>query len=396
MSAELIQFNRKDAAASPTEKVEGLDWYSEVKQVTKAAGLPMLEELLCRKVTTVRTKALSHGLRSVDGESSFITLEAFVEGVEVPGRQGFEWAEWELKARAACIAKQYEVSPEFSPESVAGFMDMVEQELGRKPEDPKEFWHTLTTVDRSRAGQQVESLQSELSEESARRVEQEELAAERQVEARNAYSLLGKIPEDFSERFGSAENLISLYQTETEASQALRTELNDSIAELHEKASVIEELQQQAFAGLSGSSVDLRAYESALEEAEQAKRFLSKFQDRRNESKAQIEQQEQTISFLRQLNGRLTQTIKTKRAENEKLRAEKESGKALNKKLSGRIRAEKNLVAKSEGLIKVERQGKVQIMQELQRARRGKLVAFAGLVLVTSFSITLAAVLLTA
>jgi len=35
-------------------------------------------------------------------------------------------------------------------------------------------------------------------------------------------------------------------------------------------------------------------------------------------------------------------------------------------------------------------------MQELQRARRGKLVAFAGLVLVTSFSITLAAVLLTA
>lgn len=396
MSAELIQFNRKDAVATPTERVEGLDWYSEVKQVAKVAGLPMFEELLCRKGTTVRTKALSYGLKSVDGESSFITLESFVEGVEMPGRQGFEWADWELKARAACIAKQYEVSPEFPPESVTGFMEMVQQELGRKPEDPKEFWHALTTVDRSRAGEQLESLQNKLSEENAKRAEQEALAAEKQLEAKNAYSLLGDIPKDFAERFGTAKNLVGLYEVESEASRVLRVELNESVAELQEKTSAIEDLRQQAIAGSSESSVDLVAYEAALEEAEQAKRFLAKFQDRPNESRNQIEQQEKTISFLRQLNARLTETIKVKRADNEKLREEKETGKALNKKLSGRIRAEKTLVAESEGVVQAERQVKVKLMQELQRARRGKLIAISGLVLVTSFSITLAAVVLAA
>jgi len=393
MSAQLVQFNSRSTPVSVAENVQQLDWYSEIEQVAKAANLPMFEDLLCRKTTSVRVSNLSSGLRSVTGTNSFVTLETFVAGVQIQGRDGFDWQIWSVHARAACFAKQYSISREFSPSLVLDFYELVHGELDRKPEDSSEFWHTLTTIDRSRSRMELAEAMSQVSKLESENLDKDAAISNQKIQILSFGQLLGDIPENFAERFGSAANLIDAYEAEAAQRQTLEVQLSECFSELNEKAESIRLLQEQSRQTVTDSEAQKRM-ESAIAEAEQAKCFLAWIQERRSENKITIEQQEKTIETVRGLNRRLTTAIIEKKAEIRALDGQVESARSLNKKLSSRIRAEKLERQMSEKDLVKTREAKKRILKGLQKARRAKMLAMSGFVLVSSFSISVATYLI--
>ncbi|WP_372997338.1 hypothetical protein [Marinobacter sp.] len=387
MSAELIRLG----VAGESKKAVQLDWYSEVEQTAKQAGVPLFEHVICRPTTTVRRKDSSGSIKVVGSESTYTTLEEFVGSIALPGRSGFEWAEWELKARAASIAKQYNISAEFHPQEVVEFFEDAKRHLEREPADAQELWHVLTLTNKNRSDARIAELKSQLDHLNEEKKEKESKAYDLELELDHLTCLLGSIPEDFADRFGTAANLVSIYEKEREKTRALKEELNETFLELKANAEQIKGLKRQlAEVQPAEAGHDYKAeLNAALEEAEQARKFLIKIQDRKNSSAITIEQKEKTIGFLRALNRKLTATIRDKNAELEKLGAAVNSGKQLNKKLTSRIRQQVSLTDIAKSSIAEERAARVRLMAQLHRARRTKLLALISLALVGSFTVSM-------
>lgn len=384
MSAELIRLG----GAEESRKAVQLDWYSEIEQTAKQAGVPLFENTICRPTTTVRCLDTSGAIKVVGSDSTYTTLEEFVSTVSLPGRTGFEWAEWELKARAAAIAKQYNISAEFHPQEVIEFFEDAKRHLEREPADAQELWHVLTFTNKNRSDARIADLSKKVELLSAEKKEKEAKAYDLELELDHLTCLLGSIPDDFADRFGTAANLVSLYEVEKEKAQALRDELIETFAELKANAEQIKNLRHE-IALIQPSEVS-RDYQTelnaALEEAEQARLFLKKVQDRKNDSRITIEQKEKTIGFLRQLNRKLTAVIREKNSEIEELSKSVSSGKLLNRKLTSRIREQNTEVSAVKGTAAEERAARVKLMAQLERARRAKMFALVGLALVGSFT----------
>ena len=389
MSAEVLKFG---VTEEPNKAVQ-LDWYSEVEQTAKQAGVPLFEHVICRPTTPVRSRDKNGSIKVVGSDSTYTTLKEFVASISLPGRQGFEWTEWEFKARAAAIAKQYNISSEFHPQEVIEFYDDVKKQLDRDPADAQELWHVLTATNKNRSDARLADLKKQLDALSVEKSEKEAKAYDLGLELDHLTCLLGSIPDDFSERFGNAANLVSLYEEERAKAESLQTELKQTFLELKANADLIKDLRRE-IASIEPSDVshDYRAeLNAALEEAEQARKFLKKIQDRKNDSRVTIEQKERTITFLRELNRKLTVVIREKSAEIDNLNQSVESGKKLNRKLTGKIRQNKAELVTATGTAAEERAARIRLMTQLQQARRGKMFALIGLALVGSFTASMIA-----
>ena len=387
MSAALIRLG----AADDSLKSVQLDWYSEVEQTAKQAGVPLFEHVICRPTTTVRCKDSNGSIKVVGSASTYTTLEEFVAGISLPGRSGFEWSEWEWKARAASIAKQYNISSEFHPQEVIEFFENARQHLEREPADAQELWHVLTFTNKNRSDARIADLNNKLEQLYEEKKEKEWKIYDQELELDHLTCLLGSIPEDFAERFGTAANLLSMYDIEIEKARALKAELKETAQELKANAEQIENLKHEITTA-QPSDVN-RQYQAeldaALEEAEQARKFLAKIQDRKNDSRITIEQKEKTIGFLRVLNRKLTSVIREKNAEIEGLKIAVGSTKNLNRKLITRIKEQKSEVTAVTGAAVEERAARIRLLAQLQRARRTKILALVGLALVGSFSVSM-------
>jgi len=384
MSAELIRLG----VADESKKTVQLDWYSEVEQTAKQAGVPLFEHVICRPTTTVRCRDTNGSIKVLGSDFTYTTLQEFVSSVALPGRSGFQWDEWELKARAAAIAKQYNISAEFHPQEVIEFFEDAKQHLEREPADAQELWHVLTFTNKNRSDARIADLSNKLEQLHEEKKEKESKAYDLGLELDHLTCLLGTIPEDFAERFGTAANLVTMYEGEKEKTRALRAELNETFLELKANAEQIKALKHEiSNAQPAGVNQNYQAeLNAALEEAEQARKFLMKFQDRKNDSRIAVEQKEKTIKFLRGLNRKLTAVIREKSAEIDNLNSALGSTKNLNRKLTTRIKDQKSTVTAATCTAAEERAARIRILAQLQRARRAKMLALVGLALVGSFS----------
>merc|ERR1712000_176507 len=147
-----------------SKKTVQLDWYSEVEQTAKQAGVPLFEHVICRPTTTVRCRDTNGSIKVLGSDFTYTTLQEFVSSVVLPGRPGFQWDEWELKARAAAIAKQYNISAEFHPQEVIEFFEDAKQHLEREPADAQELWHVLTFTNKNRSDARIADLSNKLEQ----------------------------------------------------------------------------------------------------------------------------------------------------------------------------------------------------------------------------------------
>jgi hypothetical protein len=396
MSLELASNQTKDIFVQ--SEVVSLGWYAHVAQVAKAAGLPIFEDLLCRKSTPVRVNSGSGALRDLSSSQEFVSLEAFVGQVVTPGEQSYTWEKWELEARAAAKAKAFSISSDFHPQEIIEFYEDVEGFLNRRPADPQEFWHVLSLVTKNRnasryaaAELEAKNLRERLSATEMAESEALNQAERLQTEIDAQSQIIGVIPSDFSERFKSLEHLTALYDSEVEKSGNLAQDIdllesdlaiNDRLtAELESQLRALESQQDR------GLAEDLR---KAIEEAALASKMVVDLQNEKAESVALIEAKANANSYLKKMNRKLTLLAQDRAKHIGVLERKTDVGKRMNTRLMSLARTNKEDIRRSKNQIKMHASEKAHLLVEMAKARRVKIACVTASLATGSFALILA------
>merc|ERR1712000_450456 len=107
-----------------SKKTVQLDWYSEVEQTAKQAGVPLFEHVICRPTTTVRCRDTNGSIKVLGSDFTYTTLQEFVSSVALPGRSGFQWDEWELKLELLLSQSSTTSRPSSTPRKLSNFSKM--------------------------------------------------------------------------------------------------------------------------------------------------------------------------------------------------------------------------------------------------------------------------------
>lgn len=396
MSADVVSFSQSESGI-PAEHLK-LDWYARVEQTAKMAGIPILEELLCKKDTPIREKDGSGNLRDLSANNKHVSLESFLKKVSMSGGGANTWERWEIDAKAASIAKSLSISTEFHPQEIISFYEDVSQYLGRRPADSQEFWHVLVLVTKNRSDFKIMSANSAVKEldTQVKGLSNDYTASLARINTLQSdlnykTNVLGDIPEDFTVRFNNASELVGLYND----SSSRTTELENELALLGSKFAISEtminkhrnELFKLQSSENGSQSVELL---QALNNVNLAKQFLLNLKASNAESGLTVEKQNRTISCLKTLNRRLTLLAKDKGQRVRHLEKAQELSRTLNRRLSGMARGFKIGEANTKFELKDQRRQRENLEKMVTRFRRMKAFGTTGIVLLASFSLALA------
>ncbi|WP_138437872.1 coiled-coil domain-containing protein [Marinobacter shengliensis] len=397
MSAQVLSFTSHEETAK-NEQVS-LDWYSRVSQTAKKAGVPLLESTICRKSTHVRVEASQGSLREVGTAQGFTSLEKFVENVELPDGYSYSWAEWEKDAKAAAIAKAYSISTDFHPQEIIAFCEDATRHLDRRPVDAQEFWHTLVLLDHNRHAARVaevearaKDLQGKADGAEAARAQTAREVEQLRGEVQGHREIIGDLPDNFVNRFGTVSNLAELYEAERDRAHQLSNELNLSSADLAVNEALIAELESELQRLKEFGATD-RANElqQALEEAAHAKQFVAKLQDRKGDLKQRLADQEKATAVVKGLNGKLSKLVREYGGRIQKLEASQALTKTTNRRLTGALRDQKQKTRVAQDSAQKKEREKAKLMAQLEGARRMKIACMGGLVVTSTFIIAVVA-----
>ncbi len=365
-----------------------LDWYQRVEKVAKKAGLPIFEDLLCRKTTTVRLSgAEPQGLRDINSKQNFTSLEAFVTDRALTGGEEYIWETWLVDARAAAISKTFFISSEFHPKEVTRFYDEAENFLGRRPADAEEFWHVHhvglqnhfdATAARNEqekrclSGQLADS-RAEAANLRARSEQSTRLISDLQSDLEQKTRTLGNLPENFHEDFETVQQLLEQYAESQGNIEFLSASLTEAKGDLSDTNLQVVELTEE-----------LERYRNEMAGNEFTGRLRSALAD-----------SEHAMDLLRVLNGRLVAASRARKHHVASLETTVSNSRSLNKRLTGKIRVTKQEASVKEATIQELSQNRTDLAKKLSRAQKAKIASLVGIAIVSTFSITLALNILT-
>jgi hypothetical protein len=395
MSADVVSFDQsKEQLTSEHLK---LDWYTRVEQTAKMAGIPLLEDLLCRKSTSICVKEGSGNLRDLTATNALITLEAFLRNISGSGADAYTWDRWEIDAKAASLAKSLSISTEFHPQEIISFYDDVSRHLSRRPADSQEFWHVLFVITKNRSDSKI--LSSISAERELDKIckglshdYKDSLARINVLDSALNYKaeVFGDIPDNFSSRFGSASEVVKLHDQECANAINLKNELVRLGSDLATSEAIINELRLEV-SMLRPSENIPRSLElrKAQDDVELAKQFLTRLNQSNTELGLTIKMKESAISSLKTLNCRLTSFVREKNARVRHLERAQKLARTLSNRLAGMARRYKI----AEATVKIELRDQRLLNEKLKEKtsgfRRIKILCTTGIVLLTSFSLVI-------
>jgi hypothetical protein len=395
MSAGIVSFSQSKNQL-PNKQLK-LNWYTRVEQTAKLAGIPMLEEFLCRKTTSIRVKDGLGSLKDLTAKIAFITLEEFLESVSSSGAEEFTWDRWEIEAKAASLAKSLSISTEFHPREIINFYEDVSRHLSRRPADSQEFWHILLLITKNRYDSKIMSSNQAARElnkifkglnhdysASLDRISVLEAAVNHTTE------IFGGIPESFASRFESASEVVELYDQACTKNFELENELVLISTDLAINEAMISELSSD-ISKLQPSNNDHRSLElqGALNNVDLAKQILVNLNDSNNELGLTIEMKEKAILSLKALNRRLTSLVRDKSKIVRHLEHSRSLSRALAKRLAGMARGHKMADVSAQTELKDQRSLHEKLKTETRSFRSITILCTAGIVLFFSFSLAL-------